>query len=42
MIQIDLFSRKIFVVLLAICDRVLKIFVPSETFGKVVFNVNVQ
>lgn len=31
---------KSFAVLLAICSRVLKTFVPSEAFGKVVFDVS--
>lgn len=40
MLQIDLFSREIFALLLAICCKVLKIFVPAETFGKIVFDLN--
>lgn len=35
MLQFDLFSCEIFALLFAICSEVLKMFVPSETFGKV-------
>lgn len=35
MLQLDRFSCEIFALLLAICSEFLKIFVPSQTFGKV-------
>lgn len=40
MLRFDLFSCKIFAVLPTICCRAEEIFVPSESFGKVVSNVD--